>query len=110
MGVLLHISRGGRLYDTDDAGRLPLHCAAAAGQREIAEQLIRMKADPNALNADGLTAAKMAENFGHADIAKFLQTAMDSKPGRGREASSPEEDGEEPGKKNDSGNSPEELS
>merc|ERR1712012_743250 len=99
MKLLLNFTRGLSLHDADDAGRLPLHCAAVAGHREITELLLRVKADFNALNADGLTAMQMAENAGHSNISELLRTAMEPKR---------KKDGDQE-KKKDSQDSPQEF-
>jgi len=57
---------------TDDFGHTPLHFAAAAGQKEIAEFLLSKDADVNLLNTQNQSALLYAAYFGSAKILEML--------------------------------------
>jgi ankyrin repeat protein len=57
----------------DDAGRTPLHWAAAKGYKEIAELLLASKAEANAKNNTGLTPLDYATLNKHADLVELLR-------------------------------------
>jgi len=44
------------------------------------EQLLQAKADPTIVTEDGRTAAKLAQDNGHAGLAKRLQAAAQGSP------------------------------
>jgi hypothetical protein len=56
----------------NNAGKTPLHLAALAGSKEIADLLLASKADVNARAVDGLTPLHEAAQSGHKDIAALL--------------------------------------
>lgn len=57
-------------------GATALHSAAAAGRRDIVDELLRRGADPTAIEpAFGLTAAGWADFFGHPEVAAALHEA-----------------------------------
>lgn len=51
----------------------PLHSAAARGNREMVEKLLAAGADRHRKTKDGKTAADLARQFGHAEIAAELE-------------------------------------
>jgi len=58
----------------DNEGMTPLHMAAAAGQKEVAELLIAKGADVNAKSNDGVTPLQMAVAWGQKEVAEFLKS------------------------------------
>ncbi|HYC88445.1 MAG TPA: ankyrin repeat domain-containing protein [Thermoanaerobaculia bacterium] len=52
----------------------PLHGAASRGDVEMAELLLAHGADRNALTADGMTAADVAQKYGHSAFAEWLES------------------------------------
>jgi ankyrin repeat protein len=52
----------------------PLHSAAARGNREMVERLVKAGADPKRKTKDGKTAADLARQYGHEDLALWLAT------------------------------------
>jgi uncharacterized protein len=52
----------------------PLHSAAARGSREMVERLLKAGADPKRKTKDGKTAADLARQYGHEDLAVWLVT------------------------------------
>jgi ankyrin len=52
----------------------PLHCAAAAGRRALAEYLTDNGADVTALTMKGMTSAQLAMAGGHKELHAFLST------------------------------------
>ena len=76
--------------DAESRGVRALHLAAAAGERDIVEQLLQRGADPRATsplpvvwggNAStkwpGETPLQWAEHFGRADVAQLLRGHLD---------------------------------
>ena len=53
-----------------------LHLAAANGKDAVVEVLLQSKADPNAVNNYGRTAAYYAESQGHQQLAQRLKQAQ----------------------------------
>jgi ankyrin repeat protein len=51
----------------------PLHSAAASGSREIVEKLLAAGADSKRKTKDGKTAADLARQYGHAELAGELE-------------------------------------
>lgn len=51
----------------------PLHSAAARGNREMVEKLLAAGADRHRKTKDGKTAADLARQYGHAEIAAELE-------------------------------------
>jgi len=70
--TLLKVSRGALLSDGDNHGRLPLHCAAATGHLEIAQMLLQLKAEVEAQDDSGLSAAEVAKAAGHDAVMRLL--------------------------------------
>lgn len=56
----------------DMAGDTPLHHAARQGQISTCTALLRLGADPQVKNGDGLTASALADAAGHPEIAALL--------------------------------------
>ncbi|MGA9527646.1 MAG: ankyrin repeat domain-containing protein [Terriglobales bacterium] len=54
-------------------GWVPLHAAAANGDRAMVELLLQHHADPNLANDEGKTAAMVAKDKGHNQIAFLLE-------------------------------------
>lgn len=72
----LLIEEGADLNEkTAGLGFTPLMIAANRGDTEIIQALINKGADVNSKSTNGLTALQLAENQGHNEIAKLLQTA-----------------------------------
>ena len=59
-------------------GITALHLAAANGKESVVETLLRAKADPNAVNKYGKTAAQVAEQYCHPALANRLKQAQGS--------------------------------
>lgn len=59
-----------------------LHVAARSGNTSTVQMLLRHKADPMALDADGQTAISIAKEMGHTEVVKILTKASpeESKP------------------------------
>jgi ankyrin repeat protein len=72
----LLIEEGADLNEkTAGFGFTPLMIAANRGDTDIIQALINKGADVNTKSTNGLTAMQLAENQGHNEIAKLLQTA-----------------------------------
>ena len=56
----------------DYGGETPLHWAAIKGNKEVAELLLKYKADVNAKNTAGETPLHIAARHGHLEIAELL--------------------------------------
>jgi ankyrin repeat protein len=56
----------------------PLQMAAFEGQRDVAELLLSLGADPRAKDYQGRTSVELAESNGHEDVAKLLREHMQS--------------------------------
>lgn len=57
-------------------GRRPLHAAAAVGRRDIVEALLEAGADVNAMAIGPDSAADVAEENEHVDLAEWLRARM----------------------------------
>jgi uncharacterized protein len=57
---------------TEASGLTPLHSAAAHGNPEMVNRLLAAGADPHRKTNDGKTAADLAAQYGHADLAGEL--------------------------------------
>jgi ankyrin repeat protein len=74
--VKLLLERGASPYQADKVEKFTaLMFAAAEGQIEVVRLLLKHGADPAAKDADGDTAASMAEGNGHAAVVALLQSA-----------------------------------
>jgi len=51
----------------------PLHSAAARGSREMVQRLLAAGADPRRKTKEGKTAAELARQYGHPDVAAMLE-------------------------------------
>jgi ankyrin repeat protein len=56
-------------------GKTPLHVAAENGQKAMVEFLLKEGASTSATDANGKTAAELAEGKGHADVAAMVRAA-----------------------------------
>ena len=70
--VKQHLADGADVNAKNVSGRTPLHCAADARHKEIAELLIAAGADVNAKKFSGGTPLRYAATFGHKEIAELL--------------------------------------
>lgn len=57
----------------DSQGRMPLHFAAAAGQKTMVEFLLAHKADINAKNGEGLTPLALAKDSGRQNVVDLIR-------------------------------------
>ena len=57
-------------------GGTALHYAAYNGKEAMVEQLLRAKANPDAVDNDGWTAARFAERIGYHALAQRLMEAQ----------------------------------
>lgn len=72
----LLIAMGANLDDADDAGLTPLHVAAQGGHGELVDVLLREGAAPRLRTKKGKkTAAQLAQEAGHAELAARLAAA-----------------------------------
>ncbi|CEM00853.1 unnamed protein product [Vitrella brassicaformis CCMP3155] len=63
----------------DRRGRTPMHFAALAGQEECVKFLYNCGADINAVDHDGKTPADLADDKGHAVLAKKMRSQTDAR-------------------------------
>jgi len=71
IGSLL-LSHGADPNHPQTGGYTPLHSAAANGNMELVQALLRAGADRTRISADGKTAAMLAKERGHEHIAEML--------------------------------------
>lgn len=69
------LRRGASIDMTNRTGFTPLHHAAEAGSLQAAEALLAAGADATRVNAAGQSAADVARERGHADIAAKIDAA-----------------------------------
>jgi len=69
------VGRGARVHTTNMGDDTPLHLAAAHGHREVAQLLLRQKADVNFVNEHGNSALHYACFWGYAGLAEDLVQA-----------------------------------
>jgi ankyrin repeat protein len=62
----------------------PLHSAASTGSRGMVERLLKAGADPTRKTKDGKTAADLARQNGHEDLAVWIENYSSSPRGDGR--------------------------
>jgi ankyrin repeat protein len=62
-------------------GATPLHSAAARGNRRMVERLLAAGADPRRKTNDGKTAAGLARQYGHEQLAVLLANYSSPAPG-----------------------------
>lgn len=68
------ISENPKLVDAPDReGKTPLHYAAAKGNLEVVEFLVKNGANVNARNSSGITPLYLAKGFGKKAVAEFLE-------------------------------------
>jgi len=70
--VALLLERGADVNARQQVGYTPLMGAAAAGRQDIIDLLLTNGADPSLLSDDGKTAADIAREHGHAEVAAHL--------------------------------------
>ena len=71
--VELLLAHGARPDPVEFLEATPLHSAAARGNREIVEKLLAAGADRHRKTKDGKTAAELARQYGHLEIAEQLR-------------------------------------
>lgn len=69
----LLVERGADVNARQHGGWTPLHAAAQHGDRPLAELLLAAGADPAARNDEGRSAARIAAESGHVELAELLQ-------------------------------------
>ncbi|HVM92221.1 MAG TPA: ankyrin repeat domain-containing protein [Terriglobales bacterium] len=69
------LEHGAPVNARQEKGWAPLHAAAQNGDRAMAELLLRHGADPRQANDDRKTAAMVAREKGHEDLAGLLERA-----------------------------------
>jgi len=72
--IALLLARGADPNARQTGGFTPLFSAAAAGRRDLAEQLLAAGANPSLTADDGQTAAQFARTRGHAELAEWLDS------------------------------------
>jgi ankyrin repeat protein len=71
--VELLLARGARPDPVEFLGATPLHSAASMGSLEVVKRLLAAGADPHRLTKDGKTAADLALQSGHPEVAALLE-------------------------------------
>ena len=69
---LLVLERGAEPNTPDESGRLPLACAATAGQADCVRALVELGADVTCASNEGATPLHCAAQNGHADCVRAL--------------------------------------
>mmetsp|Transcript_43008 Transcript_43008/g.113330 ORF Transcript_43008/g.113330 Transcript_43008/m.113330 type:complete len:660 (-) Transcript_43008:169-2148(-) len=64
-------------WQLDFQGHAPLHFAAASGDTELVKWLAQQAADPGVVKSNGATAADLAEQEGHSEVATFLRSLLE---------------------------------
>jgi ankyrin repeat protein len=72
----LLLEHGAPVNARQQLGWVPIHAAAQNGDRAVLELLLKHGADPTIANDDGKTAAKVARDKGHSEIADLLEQRM----------------------------------
>jgi ankyrin repeat protein len=67
------LEHGAPVNARQQAGWTPIHSAAQNGDRPMLELLLKHHADPTLANDDGKTAAMVAREKGHAEVATLLE-------------------------------------
>jgi ankyrin repeat protein len=75
MKLLLGATRGAALLSTDDQNCSALHWAAKEGQLETVELLVKAGVDAEAADVEGRSAADVAREAGHDEVADLLERA-----------------------------------
>ena len=78
--IRLLVSAGARVNERDDSESTPLMHAVWSGNTQAVKELLRLGADPGLRDNDGKTAAMIAFERGHYELAKLLKNAT-FKPG-----------------------------
>jgi ankyrin repeat protein len=73
--VELLLANGARPDSAEFLEMTPLHSAAASGRAEMVQQLLKAGADPRRKSKEGKTAAEMARERGHAELAAVIENA-----------------------------------
>ena len=71
--IKLHIAKGDDLNARDDAGNTPLMIAARKKQTNACKLLLENGADPQLLDREGKTAAKIASDAGSSETAALIK-------------------------------------
>jgi len=69
----LLVEHGAAVNARQQGGWIPIHAAAQNGDRDMVELLLAHGADPQIANDDGKTAAMVAKDKGHTQIAVLLE-------------------------------------
>ena len=70
--LLLERGAPGIVNARQHGGWIPIHAAAANGDRAMVELLLKHRADPKLANDEGKTPAMIAREKGHQEIAALL--------------------------------------
>jgi len=74
VSVLIQPKHGADIESHGRAGKSPLICAAAAGQRQVLDMLLKRKASVKALAEKNMNALHFAAQNGHSETVEFLLT------------------------------------
>jgi ankyrin repeat protein len=74
----LLVERGAPLDAQQEGGFAPIHAAAQHGDRALAELLVSHGADVSLATDEGKTAANIAYEFEHDDLADYLRQAAEA--------------------------------
>jgi ankyrin repeat protein len=69
----LLLAHGAEADPVEFLGATPLHSAAARGSREMVNRLLKAGAGPKKKTSEGKTAADLAREYGHPEIAALLE-------------------------------------
>ena len=75
-GVAAILEAGADVNAAGEQGYTPFHLAASRGNRRLAEMLIEKGANERALLEDGRTAAQIAREHGHGEMAAWLESRL----------------------------------
>ena len=79
--VSLLLEHGARPDAVEFLEATPLHSAAARGSKEMVERLLAAGADPRRKTKEGKTAAELARQYGHEELAVWLEAYKSSSGG-----------------------------
>jgi uncharacterized protein len=71
--LLLEHGAPGMVNARQQGGWVPIHTAAQNGDRPMVELLLKHHADPKLANDEGKTAAMVAREKGHMELAAWLE-------------------------------------